>query len=87
MRAHLKRYLKISVGWAFVVLGIAGLFLPILQGILFLVIGFSILASEQIWAERLLHNLRRRFPQLARIQDEAKARAAAWIGRFSSERG
>lgn len=75
--------MKLAAGWGFVVLGVAGLFLPILQGILFLAIGFSILASELPWAERQLHRLRRHFPRAAATFDDAKLRAAAWGERFS----
>ncbi len=65
MRATLKRWFIISLGWVFIVLGIAGLFLPVLQGILFLLIGLLILSSEYVWAHRLLTRLRERFPKLA----------------------
>lgn len=67
------------------VLGVAGLFLPILQGILFLAIGFSILATELPWAERQLHRLRGRFPKAAAALDDAKERAAAWLQRLSGK--
>lgn len=86
IRTHLKRLIKISAGWAFILLGAIGLFLPILQGILFLAIGFSILATEQPWAARMLHRLRGRFPQAARTLDRAKARATAWVQRFGDSR-
>ena len=39
MNQKRKRWLILLTGWGFILLGIAGLFLPILQGILFLVIG------------------------------------------------
>ena len=39
MKTHAKRILLLMVGWSFILLGIAGLFLPILQGVLFLLIG------------------------------------------------
>jgi len=46
MTAKVKRFLLILTGWAFVALGIVGLFLPVLQGILFLLIGLVILSAE-----------------------------------------
>jgi uncharacterized protein len=82
----LKRVLILIVGWAFIVLGIAGLFLPILQGILFLVIGLLILSSEYVWAHRLLNKLRARFPGIAKHADEAKERASRWIERLTGQR-
>ena len=54
----------IIAGWVFVVLGIAGLFLPILQGILFLMVGLFLLSKKAPWARRLLNRLRSRYPRL-----------------------
>jgi uncharacterized membrane protein YbaN (DUF454 family) len=81
MRAGLKKASLLALGWAFVVLGIVGLFLPILQGILFLLIGLVILSSEYVWAHKLLHRLRTRFPSVARKADEASLRAGVWMRR------
>jgi len=58
----LKRVAMIVVGWMFLVLGTAGLFLPVLPGVLFLLIGLSILSVEYEWARRWVSALRRRFP-------------------------
>lgn len=63
-RSRFARVAGIIVGWAFVVLGIVGLFLPVLQGILFLLIGLVILSKEYQWARNLISYLRRRFPKL-----------------------
>ncbi len=69
----------IVVGWAFILLGIAGLFLPILQGVLFLLIGLLILSTEYVWAHHLLQKLRARFPKIAVHMDTAKERAERWV--------
>jgi uncharacterized membrane protein YbaN (DUF454 family) len=58
----IKRLALIAAGWALLVLGTAGLFLPILPGILFLLIGLSILSMEYEWARRWVNALRQRFP-------------------------
>ncbi len=81
-----KRVFILIVGGAFILLGIAGLFLPILQGVLFIVIGLLILSSEYVWAHRLLGKLRARFPTIARHADDARDRAAAWIERITGQR-
>jgi len=81
MRAAAKRLGVLLLGWAFILLGIAGLFLPVLQGILFLLIGLIILSSEYVWAHKLLQRLRNRFPGIARKADEAQVRAAGWMRR------
>jgi len=62
---NLKRIAVIGIGWVFVVLGIAGLFLPLLQGILFLLIGLVILSKEYRWAGKLLKRVRSQFPRMA----------------------
>lgn len=81
MKAQAKRILRLVVGWLFMVLGVAGLFLPILQGVLFLGIGLAILAPEWPWAQRQLDRLRHRYPEMARKFDDAKDRAEAWLHR------
>jgi uncharacterized membrane protein YbaN (DUF454 family) len=86
MRTRTKRILVLIVGWGFVLLGIAGLFLPILQGVLFILIGLIILSSEYVWAHHLLARLKQRFPRLGRTADEASAKAAAWLERLSGQR-
>lgn len=82
MRTAAKRIGVLLLGWGFVLLGIAGLFLPVLQGILFLLIGLVILSSEYVWAHKLLQKLRERFPGIAGKADLAQARAAAWMRRI-----
>jgi len=51
-----------AAGWALLPLGVVGLFLPVLPGVLFLVIGLSILSVEYEWARRWMGALRSRFP-------------------------
>ena len=85
MRAKFKRIAMLVVGWGFIALGIAGLFLPVLQGVLFLVIGLVILSSEYVWAHHLLRKLRERFPAVSHAADEAHRRAAQWLHRFSGQ--
>jgi uncharacterized protein len=83
MNRHAKRVAILIVGWGFILLGIVGLFLPILQGVLFLVIGLIILSSEYVWAHQLLTRLRQRFPKLSQTAEEAAHKAAAWLRRIS----
>lgn len=81
MKAQMKRVALLVVGWAFILLGIVGLFLPFLQGILFLLIGLFILSSEYVWAHKLLHKIKQRFPKIAAHFERAKLRSEAWIAR------
>ena len=75
-----KRIAIIATGWLFIALGVIGLILPILQGILFLLIGVAILATEYPWAKRLLGKIRARFPRLDSSIKAARERAAVLIG-------
>ncbi len=82
-----KRWAVIGLGWVFVLLGLLGLGLPFLQGVLFLLLGFALLASQQAWAARLLHRLKRRFPRLAAAAEAAKAQAKAMPRRIAERFG
>jgi uncharacterized membrane protein YbaN (DUF454 family) len=78
MNKRVKRLMIWCLGWVFIILGILGLFLPILQGILFLLIGLYLLSQTSPWAERLLTKLRKRFPKTNKTFEEAKKRVASW---------
>ena len=86
MNRHVKRILVLIVGWAFIVLGILGLFLPVLQGVLFLLIGLAILSTEYVWAHHLLNKVRQRFPKISGMADQATQRASAWLQRLTRQR-
>ena len=83
MRTGFKRAAVLVVGWAFVLVGIVGLFLPVLQGVLFILIGLFILSSEYVWAHHLLQKVRERFPRVARQFDRAREKSAGWLHRIS----
>jgi len=80
-----KRILVLIAGWGFILLGIVGLFLPVLQGVLFLLVGLIILSSEYAWAHRLLAKLRQRFPKIGRTADQATEKATAWLRRITGQ--
>ncbi len=60
------RWLAQILGYGFLVLGVAGLVLPFLQGILFIVVGLLLLARSAPWARRLLERIQQRYPRLRR---------------------
>ena len=80
-----KRLAFIVAGWVLLMLGVLGLFLPILPGVLLLVVGLSILSVEYAWARRWMTTLLHRFPAtekrfqvfLARHKKPASADASA----------
>jgi uncharacterized protein len=63
MRKKIKEIGLLVLGWFFVGLGIVGLFLPILQGFLFILIGLSILSTRSELIKRLLSRIEERYPK------------------------
>lgn len=78
MRRTVRRYVILTLGWFFIFLGILGLFLPILQGILFLCIGSLLLASESARVRLLIMKLGRRYPKFRAALTAARGKAREW---------
>ena len=70
-------------GYAFLVLGVLGLFLPFLQGILFILIGLLILAKHANWAHNLLERFRARYPKAGTMIDGAENTMMGWWDRIT----
>ncbi len=85
MKAQIKRAAVLVVGWTFILVGIVGLFLPVLQGMLFIFIGLLILSSEYVWAHSLLQKIRRKFPKVAHWAELAEERARGWLGKITGK--
>ncbi len=77
----LKRPVMLTLGYTFLALGVLGLFLPILQGFLFLAIGLAILARQAAWARLLRMRLVRRYPKLGAKMNDAERTAHRWLRR------
>jgi len=82
-----KRWLILAIGWGFVFLGIIGLFLPILQGILFIAVGLIILSKEYKWAADLIAKAKARFPRVTPHVDRAHEKVHSWFRRTPPEAG
>ena len=63
-------------GWAFLILGVLGLFLPLLQGVLFIVIGLTILSTRNAFARRILSRLEKKYPDIYAKVERLKLRFA-----------
>ncbi len=66
------RFLMLGLGYGFLALGVLGLFLPILQGFLFIAVGLLILARHAAWAQRLLDRAKARHPRIAQSIGKAE---------------
>ena len=60
MKQRIWRASKIAVGVLLLILGVIGLFLPFLQGVLFLVMGLTLLSTESRRAKEWLHYIQDR---------------------------
>jgi len=87
MPRPVKRALILGFGWFFIVLGVLGIFLPILQGILFLAIGLILLSRESEWAQRQIDRLKEKYPTFGEKYDEAEARAERLWDRIVNRNG
>jgi uncharacterized membrane protein YbaN (DUF454 family) len=77
--SQIKNIGMFIIGWFFVLLGILGLFLPILQGILFIMIGLTVLSSRSKMIGRLLKRLEERFPHQYEQMDVWKGKITRWF--------
>ena len=74
----LSRIKWLIIGTAFVLLGIVGLFLPILQGILFIVIGVLCLAKGSAAVRSQKMGFKKRFPRIGAKLTYLEQKARAW---------
>jgi uncharacterized membrane protein YbaN (DUF454 family) len=78
----MEKFKKIGIliiGWFFVGLGVLGLFLPFLQGILFLMIGLAILSSRSQIVRRWLKDLEERHPHHHKRMEKWRERMRGWF--------
>jgi uncharacterized membrane protein YbaN (DUF454 family) len=61
---NVRRLATFILGWLLIVLGVVGLALPVLQGVLFILLGFYVLSRESRWARGLFERLRARYPRV-----------------------
>ena len=79
----IKKIGLLIIGWFFIVLGILGLFLPFLQGILFILIGLAILSSRSEIIKRLLKHLEERYPHHHQRIENLREKIRSWFKKKS----
>ena len=77
----LKEIGMLIIGWVFIGLGILGLFLPLLQGVLFIMIGLAILSSRSEMVKRFLKHLEERYPQHYNRIEIWREKIRNWFGK------
>jgi uncharacterized membrane protein YbaN (DUF454 family) len=75
------RIVVLSLGWILVGLGIVGIFLPILQGGLCLVLGFALLSIASQTVHLKLRSLMGRWPRAWRRLERVRRRMHGWLHR------
>ena len=80
------RVLVLTTGWILVVLGVVGIFLPILQGGLCLALGFALLSVGSQTVHLWLRKLLRRWPGLWKRLERLRRRILRWIRRRTGGR-
>jgi len=83
----MKKLLIHVVGWTFIAIGIVGLVLPILQGILFICVGLLILSKEVPWADRMLMRLRKKYPKIGKVLEDARSYMDREFEKIKNEKG
>jgi uncharacterized membrane protein YbaN (DUF454 family) len=78
-RRDVKRIGVLILGWFLVALGIVGLFLPFLQGVLFIMIGLAILSSRSTKIKGLLDRLEKRYPDEYQRIEALKDKVTGWF--------
>lgn len=74
-----KKIAILIIGWTFLMLGALGLFLPILQGILFIMIGLAILSSRSETIRRFLRRFEERHPHYHARVEQWRERFRKWF--------
>lgn len=75
------RVVVLVVGWLLVLIGIVGLFLPVLQGGLSLALGFALLSVASQTVHLWLRGLMGRWPKLWRRMERLRRRLRGWLHR------
>ena len=78
------RVLTFAVGWALLLVGVAGLALPGIQGILTILVGVAVLSLASETAYRLLRRLLHRWPPVWDRIERLRERIHGWLHRKRS---
>lgn len=74
------KLIMMTLGWLLVALGIIGLFLPILQGIILIVIGLYLLSFYSPWVQERVDKAKVKYPKVGRVFDKVDHRIRKLFG-------
>lgn len=75
---QIRRVVVLILGWALIGIGVVGLFVPVLQGILFIMLGLYVLSRESRTARGWLTRLQRRYPKVHAQARRVKQNLRSW---------
>jgi len=75
---QIRRVVVLILGWTLIAIGVVGLFVPILQGILVIMLGLYVLSRESRVARGWLAKLQRRYPKIHAKARRVKQRVKSW---------
>lgn len=76
---QIRRVVVLAIGWTLIAIGVVGLFVPILQGVLFIMLGLYVLSRESRLARHWLARLKQRYPKVyARVRAIKKNLKSWW---------
>ncbi len=78
-RATHVKAIRLTLGYGFLLFGMVGGFIPILQGWIFVAIGLILLKDHARWARRLSIWLRRRYPKARPTFKAAYKKIDEWL--------
>jgi len=73
------RMALLALGWLCILVGIAGLFLPGIQGILTIALGIALLSLGSESLHRFLHSMLRRWPRIWNPIERFRQRMHKWL--------
>ena len=80
LRRRFLLFARIVFGYSLLLVGVVGLFVPVLQGIAFIIAGLTVLAADLPWAKRLLLALRERLRRGREPEDKGRGTPPASEG-------
>jgi len=75
----IKKFGLLIIGWLFIVLGVIGLFLPFLQGFIFILIGLAILSSRSKLIKGFLKHLEEHYTHHHKHVDNWRKKIRGWF--------
>lgn len=81
MKKKAKKIIVLTLGIIFIILGLLGLVTPLLQGILFLIIGFMLVSFCSPKFHLWINKHRERYPHLTSVINKTEA----WIAKIVGE--